>query len=161
MSSTVRAARVAPAAGPRDMDVARALLREYEKSVNAAQCFGGFEEELAALPGDCAPPLGGILLARDPSGAAIGVVALRPLAAGVAELKRLYVRPAYRGLGIGTELVRASLRAAFDAGHRAVRLSTLPKSMPVADAMYRAMGFKKIPSYAGAACAAACYEIAL
>jgi GNAT superfamily N-acetyltransferase len=156
------AARIAPA-GPGDIDAARALFREYEKAVaaGASQCFAGFEKELAALPGDCAPPRGGILLARDAAGAAVGVVAFHPLEPGVAEIKRLYIKPAHRGRGLGRRLMDATLRAAAQAGHRTVRLSTVPKAMPAADALYRTMGFRPIPAYAGAACAAVCYETAL
>jgi GNAT superfamily N-acetyltransferase len=157
-----RPARI-EAAGPSDMETVRALFRDYEKSVaaGAGQCFAGFEDELAALPGDCAPPLGGILLARDPGGAALGVVAYHPLAAGVAEIKRLYLRPEHRGRGLGRQLMNAALRACARAGHATVRLSTVPSAMRVADALYQTMGFRPIPSYPGAACAAQCYETAL
>jgi putative acetyltransferase len=156
------AARITPA-GPGDIDAARALFREYEKAVaaGAAQCFADFEKELAGLPGDCAPPLGGILLARDAAGAAIGVVAFHPLEPGVAEIKRLYLKPQHRGRGLGRQLMDAALRAAAGAGHRAVRLGTVPKAMHAADALYQSMGFRQIPAYAGSACAAACYETAL
>lgn len=157
-----RPPRVA-AAGPGDMAAVRELFREYEKAVaaGAAQCFADFEKELAGLPGDCASPTGGILLARDAGGAAVGVVAFHALEPGVAEIKRLYLQPALRGLGVGRQLMNAALRACAAAGHATVRLSTLPKAMREADAMYRSMGFRPIPAYPGAACAATCYETAL
>jgi GNAT superfamily N-acetyltransferase len=156
------APRIRPA-GPADIEDVRALFRDYEKAVaaGASQCFADFEKELAGLPGDCAPPLGGILLARDAAGAAAGVVAFHPLEPGVAEIKRLYLKAQYRGRGLGRQLMNAALRAAAAAGHRTVRLSTVPKAMPAADALYRAMEFRQIPAYAGAACAAVCYETAL
>ncbi|MGQ0675209.1 MAG: GNAT family N-acetyltransferase [Rhodospirillales bacterium] len=157
-----RPPRVAPA-GPGDMDAVRALFREYEKSLatDAAQCFADFEKELAGLPGDCAPPGGGILLARDDKGVAVGVVAFRRLEPGIAEIKRLYLKPASRGRGLGRQMMNAALRACAAAGSRAVRLSTVPDAMHAADALYRTMGFRPIPAYPGAACAAVCYETEL
>jgi GNAT superfamily N-acetyltransferase len=158
---TAAAATIAPAR-PGDLDAVRALFREYAGSVDAPSCFAGFEQELARLPGDCAPPSGGILLARDArSQEAAGVVAFHALAPGLAEMKRLYVRPAWRGQGLGRRLVEATLAAAASSGHAAVRLSTLPEAMPAADALYRDLGFRPIPPYAGAGCAATCYELAL
>ena len=154
--------RIAPA-GASVMDDARALFRDYEAAfaAGAAQCFADFEKELAALPGDCAPHLGGILLARDGHGKPVGVVAFRQLEPGVAEMKRLYVRPEQRGRGLGRRLVEAALREAAHRGYGAVRLSTVPSAMRAADALYRAMGFRPIAAYPGAACAAQCYETAL
>lgn len=158
---TAAAAAIAPARRD-DLDAVRALFREYAQSVDAPSCFAGFEQELAQLPGDCAPPAGGILLARGAlSGEAAGVVAFHGLAPGVAEMKRLYVRPAWRGQGLGRRLVEQTLAAAAAGGHAAVRLSTLPKAMPAADVLYRGLGFQPIPSYAGAACDATCYELVL
>lgn len=157
----VAAVSIAPARRG-DLDTVRALFREYAGSVDAPSCFAGFEQELAALPGDCAPPAGGILLARDTrTEEAAGVVAFHALAPGLAEMKRLYVRPAWRGQGLGRRLVEATLAAAASSGHAAVRLGTLPKVMPAADALYRDLGFQPIPSYAGAGCEATCYELAL
>jgi GNAT superfamily N-acetyltransferase len=155
-------ARVAPA-GPADMETARALFREYEKAVaaGAGQCFAGFEQELASLPGDCAPPHGGILLARDQTGAALGVVAFHAIGPGIAEIKRLYLRPDRRCRGLGRQLMNAALRACAASGASTVRLSTVPSVMRAADAMYRGMGFQPIPAYPGAACASVCYETAL
>ncbi len=157
-----RPPRMASAA-PSDMESVRALFREYEKSIGAgaAQCFADFEQELARLPGDCAAPGGGILLARDQTGAAVGVVAFHRVEPGVAEIKRLYLRPDFRGRGLGRRMMNAALRACAAAGHGTVRLSTIPSAMRVADALYQTMGFRPIPSYPGAACAARCYETSL
>ncbi len=151
------------AAGPADMDDVRALFREYEKSVSAgaAQCFAGFEQELAGLPGDCTPPGGGILLARDQAGVALGVVAFHRIEPGTAEIKRLYLKSDHRGQGLGRRLMDAALRACAFAGYTAVRLSTVPSAMRAADALYQRMGFSAIPAYPGAACDARCYETSL
>lgn len=154
--------RIAPA-GASTLDDVRALFRDYEAAFagGAAQCFADFEDELAALPGDCALPLGGILLARDGHGKPVGVVAFRQLEPGVAEMKRLYVRPEQRGRGLGRRLVEAVLREAAARGYGAVRLSTVPAAMRAADALYQTTGFRPIASYPGAACGAQCYETAL
>jgi GNAT superfamily N-acetyltransferase len=158
MSEPVAAPSVGLAA-PADMDHVRALFRAYAGSVDAPACFDGFEKELASLPGDCAAPLGGILLARDPAGAAPqGVVAFHPIAAGIAEMRRLYVRPPARGRGWGRLLVQAALVHAASAGHRVLRLSTVPAAMPAADALYRAIGFCPIPPYPGTAAGCTCFE---
>lgn len=157
---TTTALRIVPARSD-DMDTVRALFRAYAASVDAAACFDGFERELAALPGDCVPPAGGILLARDERGTAIGVVAFHAIAPQVAEMKRLFVAPAGRGRGLGRALVEDVLRHAKAQGHAAIRLSTLPRVMPAADALYRTLGFRPIPAYEGVACAATCYERAL
>lgn len=160
--SDAPAARAIGAAQEADMDAVRALFRAYAGSVDAPACFAGFERELAALPGDCAAPQGGILLARVPEdGRAVGVVAFHAIAPGIAEMKRLYVAPHARGRGLGQALVEAALTAAAAAGNRALRLSTLPAAMPAADALYRAMGFRPIPPYPGVAPGCACYEMRL
>ena len=148
-------------ADPRDMGAVRALFRDYAASVDAPACFDGFERELAALPGDCVPPAGGILLARDERGDVVGVVAFHAIAPQVAEMKRLFVSPPGRGRGLGRALVEEVLRHAKAQGHAAIRLSTLPLAMPVADALYRTLGFRPIPAYEGVTCAATCYERAL
>jgi len=160
-SAIERAPRIA-ATGPGDMETARALFRDYAASVDAPSCFEGFERELADLPGDCAAPAGGILLARDPAtGEPAGIVAFHALAPGLAEMKRLYVRPGWRGQGLGRRLVEAALLAAAAQGHAAVRLGTLPQVMPEANALYRDLGFQPIPPYPGAGRDATCYELAL
>jgi len=130
---------IRPAESPADLEAARALFREYERWVDAPVCFAGFERELADLPGEYRPPGGRLLLALE-DGAPAGCVALRRLDAEAAEVKRLYVRPAYRGRGAGRRLAEAIMGAARAAGYRWLRLDSLPK-MQAALAMYAGLGF--------------------
>jgi GNAT superfamily N-acetyltransferase len=153
--------RIRPAAAPQDWDLARALFREYERDVDAAVCFEGFEQELASVERLYSPPEGRLLLAFD-GDEAIGCAAFRRIADGVAEGKRLYLRPAWRGGGIGGALVLALLEEARAVGHRAFRLETLPGKMSAAAAMYRQMGFEEIAPYVRDPVAGALYlELAL
>jgi ribosomal protein S18 acetylase RimI-like enzyme len=132
-------------AGPDDMPVIRALFLDYARSLDFSLCFQGFEAELAGLPGAYAPPGGALLLARE-SGEATGCIALRPLADGAAEIKRLYVRPAWRGSGLGRRLAEAALAEAATRGYAVVRLDTTP-AMTAARALYALLGFAPIAPY--------------
>ncbi len=125
------------------------LLRAYERGLGISLCFQDFESELAGLPGDYAPPDGGLILARG-GGELVGVVALRALdrAAGICEMKRLYVAPAGRGQGLGRRLAEAVIAEARRLGYRAMRLDTLP-SMREAQALYERLGFRDIANYNG------------
>ncbi len=138
---------IRPAVSPADWDLARALFREYEREIDAACCFDGFEAELAAIDRRYAPPEGRLLLAFS-DGEPAGCVALRRLEDGSAEGRRLWVRPAWRGRGLGGALVLALLDEARLAGFRTFRLETLPGKMSAAAAMYRQLGFREIPPYA-------------
>ena len=127
------------------LDEARRLIQEYAGSLRFDLGFQGFETEIATLPGDYAPPRGRLLLARTED-RSVGCIALRPLAGDIAELKRLWVRPAARGTGAGRLLVGEALRQARLARYARVRLDTTP-GMEAAQAIYRSVGFVEIPPY--------------
>jgi ribosomal protein S18 acetylase RimI-like enzyme len=129
-----------------DLAEAAELFRAYAASLPIDLAYQGFAEELAHLPGQYASPRGVILLARTPDGRAIGCVAMRPLPGGACEMKRLYVAPAGRGLGAGRALAGAAIVAASRAGHREMRLDTLPTLAP-ALALYRDLGFAPVAPY--------------
>lgn len=127
------------------LDDARALLMEYADSLGNHLCFQDFEKELANLPGDYAPPLGRLLVAVDYVQLA-GCVALRRIDDQVCEMKRLYVRPAYRGAGLGRKLAEAVITSACKVGYTRMRLDTLP-SMKEAIKLYHSLGFAEIPAF--------------
>lgn len=137
---------IADARVPADLAVVKALFLEYADSLGFSLCFQGFDEELARLPGKYARPAGRLLLAKAGRDVA-GVVALRPLEPDMCEMKRLYVRPAFRGRRIGEALVDRAIMDARAIGYRALRLDTLPDRMAAAVALYRARGFVDIPAY--------------
>jgi GNAT superfamily N-acetyltransferase len=139
---------IVPASGTEQIEQVRALFREYERWVDEPCCFASFERELAELPGEYGPPAGRLLLALE-DGAPAGCAALRPLEGGACEMKRLYVRPAYRGRGLGRRLVEAMVGAAGATGCRMLLLDTLPKMAP-AIALYGALGFLPRGPYAAA-----------
>jgi len=124
---------------------ARVLFEEYAASLGTDLCFQSFDRELAELPGSYAPPQGRLLLAWS-NGELAGCVALRPLGSGACEMKRLYVRPAYRRFGIGRTLAGHVIREAAQAGYRRMRLDSLP-SMSTALELYRRLGFREIAPY--------------
>lgn len=134
---------------PQDLEEARAIFREYAEGLGVDLCFQGFEQELAALPGDYAAPRGALLLARV-DGALAGCCALRPLDnadyPNAAEMKRLYVRKAFRGFGLGRQLAEAVMDAARRGGYDSVLLDTLD-DMEAARALYEDLGFEDIPPY--------------
>ncbi len=141
---------IAEGTGPADMATVRTLFEEYAAALDFDLCFQGFTAELAGLPGDYAPPAGRLLLARS-DGAAVGVVALRPLAApGACEMKRLYVRPAGRGGGTGRRLAVSAIGAARATGYATMRLDTVV-SMRAAQSLYNSLGFRETGPYDGAA----------
>jgi len=138
---------IANVAGPgAQLEAVRALFLEYAQSLGFSLCFQGFDEELRTLPAMYAPPRGRLLLATESEGPA-GCVGLHEWEAGVAEMKRLYIRPAFRGRGLGRLLTDAALAEARSLGYRSVRLDTIPSVMAPAIALYRELGFREIPPY--------------
>lgn len=139
------------AESPEDLQAVRTLLEEYlacfRLDPQFQQCIAtqNVERELATLPGFYAPPTGSLLLARD-KGNAAGCVAFKPLASGICEMKRMFVRPAFRGQGLGRRLAEAIVAEAARAGYARMRLATMP-SMPSAQALYRTLGFEDIAPY--------------
>jgi GNAT superfamily N-acetyltransferase len=131
--------------GEGEIDIARALFREYEAELNIDLCFQGFEQELAGLPGGYAPPTGRLLLAWIEDRPA-GCAALRKIEEDICEMKRLYLRPPFRRGGKGRLLTQALIREARAIGYQRMRLDTLP-SMKSAIELYRTLGFRPIPAY--------------
>lgn len=124
-----------------DLDEIRAMLREYAAWLEVDLCFQNFEQELAGLPGDYAPPRGRLLIAEG-----AGCVALRRIDEETCEMKRLYVRPEHRGSGLGRRLIEAIIQEARDIGHARMRLDTMPK-MDSAQRLYASLGFRDIAAY--------------
>ncbi len=138
--------RIDPPRSEADVVAARALVVEYAESLDFSLCFQGFDAEMERFPADYEPPDGALLLAwRDAE--PVGVVGVRRLAAGVSEMKRLYLRPAGRGLGLGRDLIARSLAAARALGYGSMRLDTIEGRQDAAIALYRAHGFRTIAPY--------------
>lgn len=134
------------ATSPEQIDQARELFLEYASSLGFSLCFQNFDEEMKTLPGAYAPPGGRLLLAHGQIQAA-GCVALRPLDRQICEMKRLYVRPAYRGQSVGRLLVDGVIAEARTIGYERMRLDTVASSMHDAIVLYRRRGFREIAPY--------------
>jgi putative acetyltransferase len=131
---------------PEQIAQAKALFLEYAESLKFDLCFQNFEEELARLPGEYAPPRGRLLIAYH-NGESIGCAALHELDGTICEMKRLYVKPTARGLRIGQQLSEKIIADAKSIGYTKMRLDTIADQMPEAVAMYRAQGFIEIEPY--------------
>jgi GNAT superfamily N-acetyltransferase len=127
------------------LDVMRALFVEYAESLDFDLDFQNFKDELAQLPGEYAPPEGCLIIAFI-QGEPAGCVGLRKLEKNVCEMKRLYVRPRYRAMGVGKVLAESIIREAGNRGYKHMRLDTVP-SMKKARGLYLSMGFKRIDPY--------------
>lgn len=126
---------------PAEIELLRELFREYAQTPGVSECVAGFEQEVAGLPGRYKMLLLGFV-----DGATLGCAALRALEGDACEMKRLYVRPAARGTGLGRRLAEALIGEARALGFRRMRLDTLP-SMAAAHRLYRSLGFREIESY--------------
>jgi putative acetyltransferase len=129
-----------------ELDQARELFKEYEASLGISLCFQSFDQELANLPGDYAPPRGRLLLARE-FDQLVGCVAMRPVDPTKCEMKRLFLRPAYRSRGLGRVLVEAIIEEARKIGYTHMRLDTIADRMGRAVELYKSMGFVEIEPY--------------
>ncbi len=129
---------------------------EYANSLGFSLCFQSFDKELAGLPGDYSPPDGRLLLAEY-EGQLAGCVALHRLEPKVCEMKRLYLRPSFRGKGLGRSLAETVISEARRIGYTRMRLDTVEPVMRDAVAMYRQLGFKEIAPYRSNPIAGAMY----
>ena len=136
---------IIPVKTAKHLDETRQLFREYENFLGVDLCFQGFEEELARLPGEYVPPKGSLLLAVEGKHTA-GCVALRPFNGDVCEMKRLYVRSEYRGVGLGRRLAKKIIKEAEKIGYSSMQLDTFD-NLKEAVGLYESLGFKRVDPY--------------
>ena len=156
VSPVVKGFSVAQIESQAQIDQARELFLEYAQSLGFSLCFQNFNEELAGLPGDYAPPQGRLLLGEYDRQVA-GCVALHKLEAGICEMKRLYLRPQFRGKGLGRVLADRIIAEGRQIGYERMRLDTVEPVMKDAVEMYRRLGFKEIAAYCANPIAGALY----
>jgi ribosomal protein S18 acetylase RimI-like enzyme len=138
---------IRPVRATGDLAAVVALFEAYVATLTVDLGYQDFSRELAGLPGQYAPPKGELLLARDAAGAPLGCVGLRPIPPdGCCEMKRLYLSPAARGLGLGRAMAQAVIQTARALGYEELRLDTLP-SMTTAMRLYDALGFERTGPY--------------
>ena len=133
------------AQNPSDIRYIRQLFQEYARGLDIDLCFQSFDQELATLPGAYVPPKGALLLAEDRD-QKVGCIALRKIREDIGEVKRLYIVPKYRGLGIARRLIGTLIEQAKVLGFSRLRLDTLAE-MKAAQHLYRSFGFQEIPPY--------------
>jgi putative acetyltransferase len=146
VSSVVKSLSISQAESPTQIAQARELFLEYAQSLGFSLCFQNFDQELAGLPGDYSPPQGRLLLAEI-EGELAGCVALHKLDGEICEMKRLYLRPQFRGKGLGRVLAEKVINEARGIGYKRMRLDTVEPVMKDAVAMYRRLGFREIAPY--------------
>ena len=156
VSPVVKTLTFTQAESPTQIAQARELFREYAQSLGFSLCFQNFDEELASLPGCYAPPHGCLLLVEY-EGQLAACVALHKLDSTICEMKRLYLRPQFRGKGLGRTLAERIIAEARQIGYRHMRLDTVEPIMKDAVAMYRKLGFKEIDPYCSNPIAGALY----
>jgi len=144
--SVVKDFSLLQAESPAQIAQARELFLEYADSLGFSLCFQSFDKELAELPGEYAPPDGRLLLAEY-EGQLAGCIALHKLEPGICEMKRLYLRPQFRGKGLGGILAQRIFAEAHAIGYQRMRLDTVEPVMKDAVAMYRKLGFREIAPY--------------
>ncbi len=151
--------QIIPAHDAEHLPAIRELFTEYSRTLDRDVCFRDFDRELAGLPGRYAPPEGRLLLAIH-SAQVLGCVALRKLANDAGEIKRLFVRPANRGQGIGRQLAEVLIQEAREAGYARLQLDTLP-SMRAALALYESLGFRRLTAASGCGCGSSTIDMEL
>ena len=156
VTSVVRSMSLAQAESPAQIAQVRELFLEYAQSLGFSLCFQNFDRELAGLPGDYAAPEGRLLLGEY-EGQVAACVALHKLEPGICEMKRLYLRPAFRGKGLGRVLAGHIIAEARQIGYQRMRLDTVEPVMKDAVEMYRKIGFVEIAPYRSNPIAGAMY----
>ncbi len=149
MGSQAAVARLRVARGADDVAHIRRLFLAYGESLGFSLCFQNFDDELAGLPGKYAPPRGELWLAfaGDDDAVPVGCVGVRPFDDTTAEMKRLYVAPAGRGLGLGRRLAEAATGFARDGGYQRIVLDTISRTMGTAERIYRTLGYAPCQPY--------------
>jgi putative acetyltransferase len=156
VASVLKDLTLIQAVSPTQIAQVRELFQEYAQSLGFSLCFQNFDKELADLPGNYAPPAGRLLLAEY-DGQFAACVALHKLDSGICEMKRLYLRPQFRGKGFGRALADRIIAEAREIGYERMRLDTVEPVMKDAVAMYRKLGFKEISPYCANPMAGAIY----
>jgi ribosomal protein S18 acetylase RimI-like enzyme len=156
VSSVVKGFAITQAESPAEIAQARELFLEYGQSLGFSLCFQNFDKELAGLPGDYAPPEGRLLLVEC-EGQLAGCIALHKLDFAICEMKRLYLRPQFRGQGLGRRLAERIIAEGCQIGYQRMRLDTVEPVMKDAVAMYRKLGFREIAPYRANPIAGAMY----